>query len=121
MKKLVDANIILRYLLADHPQQSSKAKQFLEKIEKGEENAIMTPLAVAEVVYVLESSGASRKKISEALLRIISLRNLQIAQKRIFPEVFSVYRQKNIDFIDAYQAVFAQKFGIKSTITPGVM
>ena len=31
MKKLIDANVILRYLLGDHPEYSKKAKEVIEK------------------------------------------------------------------------------------------
>ena len=30
MKKLIDANVILRYLLRDHPQMSETAKEIIE-------------------------------------------------------------------------------------------
>ena len=70
---------------------------------------MFTPLTIAEAVYVLESTGASRKKISKALLRIIALRGLKIVNKKIFSEAFSVYERKNIDFVDAYHAVLAKK------------
>ena len=117
MRKFLDTNVILRYLLADHIDQSPKAKRFLEKIERGEEKVVITPLVIAEVVYVLESTGASRQKISKALLKIISLRGLQIANKRILDEVFSVYQKKNIDFVDAYNAVYAKEKGIREIVS----
>ncbi|EDR97922.1 hypothetical protein [Anaerostipes caccae] len=31
MRKLIDANVILRYLLGDHPQMSEEARQIIEK------------------------------------------------------------------------------------------
>lgn len=117
MRKFLDTNIVLRYLLADHPIQSPKAKRFLEKIEKGEEKVVTTPLVIAEVVYVLESTGASRQKISKALLKIISLRGLQVTNKRSFPHAFSVYEKKNIDFVDAYNAVYAKEKGIREIVS----
>lgn len=117
MKKFLDTNIILRYLLADHPEQSPMAKRFLEKLEKGEEKAIVTPLVIAEVVYILEATSASRKKISEALLKVIGLRGLKVADKRNFGEVFSLYQEKNIDFVDAYHAIFAKQKGLKEIVS----
>lgn len=49
MKKLIDANVILRYLLGDHPEYSEKAKKVIE------EGAYTLPEVIAEVVYVLNA------------------------------------------------------------------
>ena len=48
MKKLIDANVILRYLLGDHPQMSQEAKKIIES------GAFTLPEVLAEVVYVLK-------------------------------------------------------------------
>lgn len=48
MKKLIDANVILRYLLEDHPQLSPEAKKVIES------GAYTLPEVLAEVVYVLK-------------------------------------------------------------------
>lgn len=117
MRKFLDTNIVLRYLLADHPKQSPRAKEFLERVEKGEEKVITTPLVIAEAVYVLESTGADRKKISQALSKIISLPGLQIAGKQNFAKAFSLYQKKNIDFVDAFHAVFAKEKGLKEVVS----
>lgn len=48
MRKLIDANVILRYLLGDHPQMSEEARQIIN------EGAYTLPEVIAEVVYVLK-------------------------------------------------------------------
>ena len=46
---IVDANVVLRYLLDDHPDLSAKAADILEQ------NTVTLPIEVAcEVVYVLQ-------------------------------------------------------------------
>jgi predicted nucleic acid-binding protein len=47
MRKLIDANVVLRYLLGDHPQMSEEDRQIIE------EGAFILPEVIAEVVYVL--------------------------------------------------------------------
>ena len=47
MRKLIDANVILGYLLGDHPQMSEEARQIIQK------GAFTLPEVIAEVVYVL--------------------------------------------------------------------
>lgn len=60
----IDANIILRYLLNDHPERSLIAKKLID------ENIVETPIEVlCEVVFVLKGVyGVNRKDIAETLL-----------------------------------------------------
>ena len=63
MKKLIDANIILRYLLEDHPQLSEEAKKIIE------DGAFALPEVLAEVVYVLKGVyKVGRREIAETLI-----------------------------------------------------
>ncbi len=48
--KLLDANMILRFLLNDNPEMSIKAKEIIEN-----EIVSVTTEVIAEVVYVLNS------------------------------------------------------------------
>ena len=47
---LVDANIFLRYLTEDLPEQAEKARDLLERAERGEEELVTTVLTIAEIV-----------------------------------------------------------------------
>ena len=63
MKKLIDANVILRYLLRDHPQMSEEAKKVIE------EGAFTLPEVLAEVVYVLKGVyQVERTEIAKTLV-----------------------------------------------------
>ena len=63
MKKLIDANVILRYLLGDHPQMSEKAKKVIEA------GAFTLPEVLAEVVYVLKGIyKVERAEIAKVLI-----------------------------------------------------
>lgn len=52
-KKIIDTNIILRFLLADDEKQFLKAKAFIQKLEYGEDEALLPEIVFAEVVWVL--------------------------------------------------------------------
>lgn len=65
MKKLIDANVILRYLLGDHPKYSKKAKEVIE------EGAYTLPEVIAEVVYVLNGVyKVTRSEIRDTLVEV---------------------------------------------------
>lgn len=70
-------------------------------------------LAIAEVVFVLSSKrannyGYSRQQVSQVLLPLLSLKNLHIPSKGLYPRIFEIYIIQNIDFIDAYHAALIE-------------
>lgn len=50
---LPDTNVILRYLLDDHPEMSKEAIAFFEKVRIGEKKALILESVLTECVYVL--------------------------------------------------------------------
>lgn len=63
MKKLIDANVILRYLLGDDSQMSEEAKKIIE------DGAFTLPEVLAEVVYVLKGVyKVERTEIAKTLI-----------------------------------------------------
>ncbi len=50
---LPDTNVVLRYLLADIPEQFAEAEIFFEKVRLGEEKALLLESVLVECVYVL--------------------------------------------------------------------
>jgi predicted nucleic-acid-binding protein len=78
--KIVDANIILRYLLNDTEDLSAKAADLLEN------NEVMVPNEViAEIVYVLEKVYKIKsEEISSSLMELFDYDNLQVNDHEIY-------------------------------------
>ena len=95
--QIVDANIILRYLLNDHTAHFNAAVEIIEN------NTIFVPFKVAaEVVYVLEKVyQVPRIEISESLNILISYPDISFNDKKIIMEALKIYKDKKIDFVDA--------------------
>ncbi|QTH43722.1 PIN domain-containing protein [Cohnella sp. LGH] len=94
---IVDANLILRYLLQD-------AAQFIEQArDKIEDHNIFIPNeVVAEVVYVLEKVyKVERVHIFDSLRNLLSYRNISMHDRNILIEALKVYSEINIDFVDS--------------------
>ncbi len=91
--KLIDANVILRYLLADHEVMSEQARIAIMA------GACTTVEVLAEVVYVLKGVyGASRKEIAEwlgAFLGEVTMDNKQAAAYAL-----RAYGETTLDFVD---------------------
>ena len=95
--ELVDANIILRYLLNDQPEQTSTAGDILEN------HQVKIPFeVVAEVVYVL--SGVyriSREEISRGILLLLTLQNISTDNPKVLEKALELYARTGVDFVDA--------------------
>ena len=95
--EIVDANIILRYLLNDHETLSIKSKKIIE------EKTIYIPFEVcAEVVYVLEKVYAvPRKQIEHAFILLISYPNITTNNNQVIKQALEIFQKENIDFVDS--------------------
>ena len=93
MRKLIDANVILRYLLGDHPQMSEKARQVIE------DGAFTLPEVIAEVVYVLKGVyKIERDEIGRTLIEF--LEEVAVENQDVVFEALSLYSETSLDFVD---------------------
>ncbi len=104
MMRFLDANVFLRYLTQDNPDQSRRAYAFLQKVETGEIVATTTEAVLAEVVYVLSSKAlynVPRAEIQTRLTVLIGLKGLRLRGKAMYVRALDIYATVNIDFVDA--------------------
>ncbi len=102
----LDTNVILRHLLADHPEQSPQATAFLARVEQGQLKVRTADTVIFEAVYTLEKLYQKpRGNIRQALLPLIELTRVILPGKRRFRQIFDLYVRLNLPFADAYHAV----------------
>jgi predicted nucleic-acid-binding protein len=94
--KIIDANIVLRYLLQDNIDLSNKAKEIIE------DNNIFIPTEViAEIVYVLEKVySVNRKEINKILSELLSFYNITTNNMDVIKNALKIYSNKKLDFVD---------------------
>ncbi|MCB0749065.1 MAG: PIN domain-containing protein [Ignavibacteriae bacterium] len=95
--KIIDANIVLRYLLKDDKKLFAKA---VEIIENGD--VFITNEIIAEIVYVLEKVYIVPKlEISEVLTSFFSSAIIILADKELIIQALNYYEKHNLDFVDS--------------------
>lgn len=95
--QLIDANIILRYILWDHEALAEQARTILEH-----ETVELPFEVIAEVVYVLEGMyEAERTEIQEGMLGLLKYPNIRISDEDVLKQAFQIFSEKNLDFVDA--------------------
>lgn len=93
---IVDANIILRYLLFDNLETAKKAAEIIEN------NKIFLPFEViAEVVYVLEKVyKIERAEISRSLKELFNGENIHTYDSNVLNKALNIFSSRKIDFVD---------------------
>jgi predicted nucleic-acid-binding protein len=95
--EIVDANVVLRYLLKDHKRLYRESRQIIE-----EKKLYVPTEVIAEIVYVLEKVyEIPRSNISDALKVFFNYTNVSVSDQAVLYESFTIYNEKNIDFVDA--------------------
>lgn len=90
---LIDANVILRYLLGDNEEMQSEAEKVID------EGAFTLPEVLAEVVYVLTKVyGSGRAEVCNALRDLLD--DVEIENKGCILEAFSLFEETSLDFVD---------------------
>jgi predicted nucleic-acid-binding protein len=107
----LDANVVLRFLLWDVPEQAKKAEQLI-----GYSACYVTDVIVTEVVFVLERvEGMERADIGRLLLKFLALPTVS-SNERVLSRCLDLYtRRKALSFPDCYSAIEALQQGADLT------
>jgi predicted nucleic-acid-binding protein len=98
---LIDTNVILRYLLDDHPKFSPRAKAFMGEISEGTKKAEIFDVVIVECIYVMEKYYAiPRGKISTTLSGILNFQGIINLNRSEILEALLKYATTNIDIVD---------------------
>ncbi|HHX60521.1 MAG TPA: type II toxin-antitoxin system VapC family toxin [Epulopiscium sp.] len=93
---IVDANVILRYLLQDIEELFGKAVKVIE-----DEDIYIPNEVMAEVVYVLEKVyKVDREDIEKTLMSLISYTNIKVDNKDLIKTALQLFSVRRLDFVD---------------------
>jgi predicted nucleic-acid-binding protein len=105
---VVDTNIILRWLLQDHPELSQQASHFWAKVQAGEYTAFVPDAVVAEVVFVLKRFYAVEKsEIVQHLSSLLRMRQVTVQDRSVIQQALLIFEKRNIAFVDALVMSYA--------------
>ena len=91
---MLDANMILRYLLNDNQEMADRAEQYLNA-----GNVSVTIEVIAEVVYVLKGVYSMERDIIahavEGFLKLVSCNEMNVLNLAL-----DTYAERSLDFVD---------------------
>ncbi len=110
-KRLVDTNLIVRYLVRDDPKQVALADRLFERCERGDLTMVILPVVLAECVFVLESFyEQARPDIARVLTAMITAPHVEIAAMEICVDALARYAPGRMHFVDCMIAAQAAAF-----------
>jgi predicted nucleic-acid-binding protein len=107
-QRLVDTNLIVRFLAQDHERHARAAERLFEACDRGEIVVVLLPAVLAECVFVLESFyQRAREDISRALIALISSPGVEIDGAEVHRDALDRYRKTKFHFVDCLIAATA--------------
>lgn len=94
--KILDANMILRYLTTDNKEMADYVENILIN-----EKVLVFPEVIAEVVYVMKSVyKCERIQIAEGIIEFMSIPNVLSNCGSVIHKALETFRDNNLDFVD---------------------
>jgi predicted nucleic-acid-binding protein len=106
---LLDANVILRFVLGDDAVQSPKAYAFMKRLESADELAELEDVILAETIWVLEKRAhVPRFEITRTLSDLLAFPGIRYRGKRVGLQALTFFGSTNCDIADCLLAARAK-------------
>ena len=99
---VLDTNVILRFLLNDHPAHFQRAQAFMTDVISGKITVYIPDSVLAECVYVLlKVYKVPKAKTCEVLTDLISYAGINHLNRDILIHSLQLFAAHNVDVVDA--------------------
>lgn len=110
MAIFLDANVLLRYLVADHHEPFEDCRALLANVQEGAMRPYVSSIVLLEVAYVLSSVyKVSRSAIVKDIATILELRGLVIVEETHFRDAFVLHQKTGVKLADCLIATQVSK------------
>jgi predicted nucleic-acid-binding protein len=111
--RLVDTNLIVRFLVQDHEKHAKAAVKLFEACDLGELTLIVLPVVLAECVFVLESFYKhGRSDIAKVLAGLIGSPGVDLEDAELHLNALERYGNSKAHFVDCVIAARAATSGL---------
>ena len=106
---LLDTNILLRFLMNDHPGHGAAAKKLFADAESGKISLRIPFIAITETIYTLQSYyEVDRADTGRELLKLLTAPGVTMTCSHWVLEAVEDYQARNVSFGDACLAAEAK-------------
>jgi predicted nucleic acid-binding protein len=108
----IDANVLLRLITNDPLDLAERASELAKRAEQGEITLRVSPMIVAEIVWVLNSFYRySRSQVADVLVPLLTSEGILLEESEQVIAALEQMASANVDFMDAYLAAVARREG----------
>ena len=109
MRELIlDANVLVRFLVQDVPEQAKAAAKLVALAESGDLVLVVDPMIIAETVYVLTSFyKRPREAVADALLSFVQAEGVAAVDPSRLVDALLRFKRTPVDFADAWLAAMS--------------
>lgn len=112
IRYLLDTNVLLRFLRGDNAEHSPAARVLFSDACDGKCVLILTEVAVAEAVWVLDSFyQTGREQIAEGLSKVVLSAGVRCVKQDEMLDALRRFASTKCDFLDCYLAALAAASG----------
>lgn len=117
-KAFIDTSVILRLLVKDDDIKRRACENLLKNSKQHGITLYLLPVAILEIVWVLERVYKySKGSIRELVEAIINTPELKCEMEGMFRMAIKVYQEKNIKFADAVMGCWGKERGFSTVYT----
>lgn len=108
----LDTNVLVRYLVADDPEQHAAATALIEGELTPEAPGLVHPVALCELVWVLRQVyKVPKPEVVAALRLVLAVRTLHVLDEAAVRAALDLFERHAADFADALLSVEYQTEG----------
>lgn len=112
--RAIDANVILRFVTADHPEMSSRCRDLFARVQHGEEAVFLPEAALSDVIWTLSSFYRwPVDHICRFVGDLLSQDGVRMSRKALAWEALSLFLEGQVDFSDALIAAEMRDASLK--------
>jgi len=118
MALLVDTNVFLKFLTKDDSKKYDRCHKLFQYLVSGKVKLCVSEIVIFEIIWTLLTYyNLPKEEVIIKITSILNTKNLEIYNKRILVEAIALYARKNIDFIDAYNAILAKNNNLEAIVS----
>jgi len=111
---LIDTNVLLRFLLRDHPQHFVQVRSLFHQAALGKVKVYLDEVIVAEAIWVLTVHyGKDKLEASQKLIKFTSQGWVKNPRKKVILKALFLYSSTNLSYVDCWALVVSKHKKIK--------
>ena len=103
MIRLIDTNVLIRFLTNDRSPKYKTLYSFFASLEKGKTKVELKLIVLFQTFFVLKSYyEVPKENIATSLMVLLKFKGIQIKDKKIVLRTLELWHTKNIEIVDCY-------------------